>query len=125
MNLMDTMAAAMLLAENLSDFEKALRRGQSDKLSKLDYEFHRMILDGSGNRFLVGMYSQLLQLFMQYSRSSFRATDSKLATLAEHRMIYEAIEAGSGEEARYAMSLHISIAVRRLGDVEGASQDTE
>lgn len=114
-----------VLAENLSDFEKALRRGQSDKLSKLDYEFHRMILDGSGNRFLVGMYSQLLQLFMQYSRSSFRATDSKLATLAEHRMIYEAIEAGSGEEARYAMSLHISIAVRRLGDVEGASQDTE
>ena len=77
-----------------------------------------MILDGSGNRFLVGMYSQLLQLFMQYSRSSFRATDSKLATLAEAC-------AGSGEEARYAMSLHISIAVRRLGDVEGASQDTE
>ena len=30
------------LAENLSDFEKALRRGQSDKLSKLDYEFHRI-----------------------------------------------------------------------------------
>ena len=86
-----------------------------------------MILDGSGNRFLVGMYSQLLPAFhAQYGPIlSFRATDSKLATLAEHRMIYEAIEAGSGEEARYAMSLHISIAVRRLGNVEGASQDTE
>ena len=108
-----------MLAQNLSDFECALKQGQAEKLSSIDYEFHRMILDGSGNRFLIGMYTQLLQIFMQYSRSSFCATDAKSATLAEHRMIYEAIAAGSGAEAKFAMQLHISIAVRRLAAIDG------
>ena len=108
-----------MLAQNPSDFECALKQGQAEKLSSIDYEFHRMILDGSGNRFLIGTYAQLPQIFMQYSRSSFCATDAKSATLAEHRMIYEAIAAGSGAEAKFAMQLHISIAVRRLVSIDG------
>ena len=105
------------LSDNLMEFEKALKKGQFDKLPELDYEFHRMILEGSGNRFIIGMFSKLLQLFMQYSRSSFCATDSKRHTLTEHMMIIEAINASSPEEANLAMRLHLSIAMRRMNEL--------
>lgn len=97
-------------------FEGALERSEYDSLPRLDYEFHATILEGAGNRFLVGMYRQLLSLFMQYS-SSFRATDSKRDTLMEHRMIYNAIFAHSPTEARLAMELHLGIAARRMKEV--------
>ena len=105
------------LRELLGAFEDALEQAEYDELPRLDYEFHLTILEYSGNRFLIGMYKQLLSLFMQYSSSSFRATDSKRNTLAEHRTIYEALCSHSPVEARLAMELHISIASRRMKEV--------
>ena len=105
------------LRELTDSFESALERGEYDNLPRLDYEFHATILEGAGNRFLVGMYRQLLSMFMQYSSSSFRATDSKRDTLMEHRMIYNAIFAHSPTEARLAMELHLGIAARRMKEV--------
>lgn len=121
--------AAELCASHISDAELARLRGvldsfaeavekkQFENLPQLDFEFHRLILDNSGNRFLVGMYSKLLQLFMQYSKNSFRVTDSKQSTLAEHKAVYDAIAARSPAEAHLAMSLHISIAARRMNEI--------
>ena len=106
------------LAENLAAFEKELKKGRHEELSKLDYTYHKTILEGSGNRFLIGMYSQLLQLFMQYSSSSFQTTDVKRNTLTEHRMIFDAIAAHSPVEAGNAMRLHLSIAMRRLNSLD-------
>ena len=105
------------LRDLMDSFESALERGEYDNLPKMDYEFHATILEGAGNRFLVGMYRQLLSLFMQYSSSSFRATDSKRDTLMEHRMILNALSAHSPAEARLAMELHLGIAARRMKEV--------
>ena len=105
------------LRELTDSFEGALERSEYDSLPRLDYEFHATILEGAGNRFLVGMYRQLLSMFMQYSSSSFRATDSKRDTLMEHRIIYNAIFEHSPTEARLAMELHLGIAARRMKEV--------
>ncbi len=105
------------LKDNLGYFLAALEEGCYDKLAQLDFDFHRIILAGSGNRFLIDMYGQLLQIFMQYSRSSYTAIESKHCTYAEHKAIYEAIAARSPEEARLAMHLHITIAVRRISEI--------
>lgn len=107
------------LNELLEAFETALEQAEYDELPRLDYEFHLTILEYSGNRFLIGMYKQLLSLFMQYSSRSYRATDTKRDTLSEHRTIYNALCAHSPSEARLAMELHISIASRRMKDVRG------
>mgnify|MGYP000908877226 CR=1 FL=1 len=110
--------ALQKLKETLEHFLIALEEGNYDKLAQLDFDFHRIILACSGNRFLIDMYGQLLQLFMQYSRSSYTATDSKRCTYTEHKAIYDAIAARSPEEASLAMHLHIAIAVRRMTEIQ-------
>ena len=105
------------LNETMNSFRRCVEAGKYDGLARLDYSFHRIILEGSGNRFLVEMYRSLLELFMQYSQSSFAATDSKRFTLGEHQFIYDAIAAHSPSEARCAMQMHLSIAKRRMDTI--------
>jgi len=109
-----TEGAIKKLKEQLDGFESALDSKDWKLLSKYDLEFHRIILAESHNRYLVQIYQPLLESFMQYSQRSMAATYSQSNTLAEHRAVYTAIVAGSSEEARAAMQLHITIAKRRV-----------
>lgn len=117
--------AAELCAKNISDggIEKmrelleeyaAIGSHDTEQLARLDLAFHRAVLDGSKNSYLIRMYQPLLEGFMQYSRRSTAITYTRAKTLAEHTAVLEAIAARSSEEARAAMQLHISIAMRRV-----------
>lgn len=83
------------------------------RLSELDYEFHRLILEGSGNKLLGEMCRSVLRYFMIYSFNSNRRRN-EMSTSDEHRAILRGIEARSPEEASAAMRLHIEIAKRRF-----------
>ena len=117
--------AAELCAKNISDAGiEAMRElleeyaavgpRDADQLARLDLAFHRAVLDGSKNSYLIRMYQPLLEGFMQYSRRSTAAAYTRAKTLAEHTAVLEAIAARSPAEARAAMQLHISIAMRRV-----------
>ena len=117
--------AAELCAKNISDegieamrelLEEYAAVGprDADQLARLDLAFHRAVLDGSKNSYLIRMYQPLLEGFMQYSRRSTAAAYTRAKTLAEHTAVLEAIAARSPAEARAAMQLHISIAMRRV-----------
>ncbi len=97
-------------------FDEAVKNGGSDQLASLEYAFHSQILDGSGNRFLIGMYRETLSLFTEYSANSFALMRS-LSTAHEHRAILNAIAAHSAEEARCAMFWHLSVAKRRMTEL--------
>ena len=121
--------AAELCAKNISDagieamralLEEYAAVGARDaeQLSRLDLAFHRAVLDGSKNSYLIRMYQPLLEGFMQYSRRSTAAAHTRAKTLAEHSAVLDAIAARSPAEARAAMQLHISIAMRRVRQSE-------
>lgn len=85
------------------------------RLSELDHEFHRLILEGSGNRLLGELCRSVLRYFMIYSRSSNESNDCE-KTLCEHRAILSAIAAGACDEARAAMLWHIELAKRHFSE---------
>ncbi len=101
------------LKHQLDEFTKAIATNDTERLSQLDLEFHRTILNESHNRYLVQMYEPLLEAFMQYSRQSNATTYTQSNTHAEHYAVYNAIAVHSPEEAHAAMQLHINIAMRR------------
>lgn len=84
------------------------------ELANQDDRFHRLIAELSGNREFVHAFVRThchLRLFrLGYTN------DQGNATLAEHRAIASAIEAGDPEAARAAMAEHLDIARRRLGE---------
>ncbi len=102
----------------LDSFTEAIAKGEHERRSLLDYEFHRLILTESHNRYLAPMYEPLLEAFMQYSRRSNVVSPVPQNTLTEHYAVYNAIAAHAPDEARAAMELHLRIAVRRLKEVE-------
>ncbi len=83
------------------------------RLSELDCEFHRLILEGSGNRLLGELCKSVLRYFMLYSQSSNESND-RSQTLLEHRAILSAIAAGAQSEAEAAMRWHIELAKRQF-----------
>ncbi len=104
----------------MDSFMESTAKGEMERRSLLDYEFHRLILTHSRNRYLAPMYEPLLEAFMQYSRRSNVVSPAPQNTLAEHYAVYNAIAAHAPEEARAAMELHLRIAVRRLKEGEDA-----
>ncbi len=102
----------------MDSFTESTAKGEMERRSLLDYEFHRLILTQSHNRYLAPMYEPLLEAFMQYSRRSNVVSPAPQDTLAEHYAVYNAIAAHAPEEARAAMELHLRIAVRRLKEAE-------
>jgi len=82
----------------------------------MDSDFHRMIVEGSDNPWLVKTYSEL-RTHVQIARVHYKSIPwrSHAATTAvEHSNILDALEAGRADDARRAMELHIQNSMQRL-----------
>ena len=93
------------LSSILDRFSALIASGEAESagLAAIDREFHLCVIKNSGNSLLYLMYSQLGELFRQYSSSSFAARPGTAAsTLDEHTEIFRAISrhdpAGGGDE---------------------------
>jgi DNA-binding FadR family transcriptional regulator len=84
----------------------AAERGDDDRLES-DIAFHVAILSASGNKF----FGQLRELIGTALRFSIRITDrrkgERLASVAEHKKVADAITAGKPEVAAEAMRILI------------------
>jgi DNA-binding FadR family transcriptional regulator len=80
----------------------AAERGEDDPLTS-DIAFHLGVIHASGNRF----YSQLSDLIVTALHFSIRTTNNfkgvKLASIADHKKIADAIMAGNVQAAEIAM----------------------
>jgi DNA-binding GntR family transcriptional regulator len=87
-----------------------------------DRRFHHVVVEGTGNRFLVQSYEALGGQFQRFRLFSGRGVTDAEATIAEHRAIRDAISSGDADAASEAMRVHLhGVSVRSLSELAGAS----
>lgn len=99
------------LDENVADLERAPRGDRSGSLHayyEADREFHRAIVAGTRNRFLVHAYDALGAHVQRFRLFSGGGVTDATETIAEHRAITRAIESGDSLASDAAMRQHLS-----------------
>ena len=107
----ETELAGLREVFDLMDFYS--KRQNSNKVMELNKEFHQIIYDASGSRFL----SQLLKSYQEYVEETRKATvycsKNLPVILEEHRNILEAVCERNAERAVERLSLHLQNSQKR------------
>lgn len=77
------------------------------QLLELDYHFHRLIAESSGNRRLVLLLDNLFNAMALLRIQTLQRNPKVLDIQREHRQVYEAILTGDPEAARHAIGRHL------------------
>ncbi|MDQ0728150.1 GntR family transcriptional regulator [Microbacterium sp. W4I20] len=86
-----------------------------------DREFHRAIVAGTGNRFLVHAYDALGSHVQRFRLFSGRGVTDAAETVAEHRAIAQAIADGDAPAAEEAMRRHLEgVRSRAISEVSAS-----
>ncbi|MDY7114904.1 GntR family transcriptional regulator [Halomonas sp. SSL-5] len=96
--------------------EAAARAGDSDDYYYENEAFHDCIYRASHNGFLAGEARQLKQRLKPYRRLQLQVRQRLPSSLAEHREIVAAIEAGEAGRAEQALRDHVLIQGERFSD---------
>jgi DNA-binding GntR family transcriptional regulator len=117
-------AASHATAEQLQQIEsyvlKAEQAGQTPEtpsyheLLELDYHFHRLIAESSGNRRLVSLLDNVFNAMALLRIQTLKQNPKVLEIQREHREIYEAIVTGDPDVAREAISRHLLASKARV-----------
>ncbi|WP_048306742.1 GntR family transcriptional regulator [Halomonas sp. PR-M31] len=117
------LAARRILPEELSALQEALGRcesaaqaGDPDEYYHENEIFHQCIYSASHNDFLATEARQLKQRLSPYRRLQLQVRHRMLASLAEHREIVKALEAGDALQAEQSLRGHVLIQGERFGD---------
>ncbi|HLH68721.1 MAG TPA: GntR family transcriptional regulator [Candidatus Dormibacteraeota bacterium] len=122
-----TPAQKSQLADAVAAFEEACARGSlADELQAKD-EFYRILCEGAKNPVVASML-RTIQTRVQMLRSlSLGAPGRPQRSLAELKLILEAIEEGDGERAAERAATHVrnagSTALERLAELEGRAPE--
>jgi GntR family transcriptional regulator, transcriptional repressor for pyruvate dehydrogenase complex len=107
------MAAERITDENIARLNQLIvvqRDLMNDPLGYRvsDHEFHRTIMEATGNPFLVNMSSSLYMLGMEYRRMASETPGVLKQSLADHKAIVAALKARNAEAAAEAAEAHIT-----------------
>jgi DNA-binding FadR family transcriptional regulator len=100
--------SAEQLANLLKLCDKMDRQTDPQKWELLDSEFHCAIAEASGNTVFSKIVADAREALIQQSELVNLMSGRREASNVEHRLIVEAIEAGSETDARAAMEAHLS-----------------
>lgn len=116
------LAAATLTAEeldvlqdNVEQMRLELRGGDFDSASRLDFEFHRRILQAGGNQAMLGIVSSSAEIFLESQKLPFIRPERAMETWQEHRKILKALARHAAGASQKAMRQHIRAAALRTG----------
>jgi DNA-binding GntR family transcriptional regulator len=84
------------------------------ELLELDYHFHRLIGESSGNRRLVTLLDNVFNAMALLRIQTLKQNPKVLEIQQEHRQIYEAIRTGDPDIARDAISRHLLASKARV-----------
>nr|WP_236617160.1 GntR family transcriptional regulator [Halomonas anticariensis] len=104
------------LHEALERCEKAAKAGDTDEYYYENEGFHHCIYAASHNGFLANEARQLKQRLKPYRRLQLQVRHRMDTSLAEHREIVKAIEAGEAQAAEDALRQHVIIQGERFSD---------
>lgn len=118
-----TPAQVARLRELLGEQERA--RHEPEAFTALDGELHREIAAISGNPIFPAVVEAVFSWLSRYHLRLVRVRGAEFLTLAEHRAIIDAIEAGDGEAAAAAMHAHLVRANALYRHFEGSQAEAE
>lgn len=93
------------------EFAEAVADGNRILYKRADYDFHYSIMEQSANPYIPRMLSSVN--LISVSNVSGLVTDPKIS-LAGHERIMDALRNGNPEEAKAAMSYHLTLARNKL-----------
>ena len=105
------------LRNALEGCEKAVAAEDINAYYAANRDFHRTIYRAAGNSFLAGEAERLLNRLAPFRRMQLLARGRLAQSLAEHRAIYEALEAGDGDRAADALHPHVAMQGGRFNDL--------
>jgi GntR family transcriptional repressor for pyruvate dehydrogenase complex len=120
------MAAARITQEELAALAENIRKAEEhtcdlEDFYQLDLDLHGIVLKAAGNRVMPVFMQSINKLVLLMRKRSNAKPHIRLNTIADHRMIYEALAARDGEAAGKAMEQHIANVEKAfLADAEDA-----
>lgn len=94
--------------------ETAAQNGDFIKVSQLDFEFHRILADATGNRHLSRYLLHLHQVATRFNFAAWKRDRNAAPSTDEHRQIMELMRQQDVEGAKSAMRAHIENARQRI-----------
>ena len=105
------------LHQALQECQRFEELGDSDGYYYANAQFHSVIYDSCGNEYLRDQAHTLRRALQPYRRLQLRVPDRLRRSLAEHRVIAEAIEAGHAETAENAARDHVLVQVKEFSQL--------
>lgn len=103
------------LVQNLKDFKDAVREQDLVASSQLDFGFHRLVMECSGNRVFADLYGSYGSVLLESQRLPLTQRGRLWEPVTEHENVAHAIEKRDPDGARYFMHVHIMRAADRSG----------
>lgn len=124
------LAAAYARPEQLQALERALQRVESaeaevDDTLEADIEFHTRLLEASNNRFFIqfcDFIQAALRVNIACTNQLYLAKTVKVASVADHRVIYECIASGEAGRGRDRMRALFDESMNSIWEAIGASE---
>ncbi|MCI5687843.1 GntR family transcriptional regulator [Anaerovoracaceae bacterium 42-11] len=116
------------LKENVEQQEFFAQKGDVIKVRDLDTEFHDIIYKECGSVTFETILSPIHHKMMKFRRLSLEKSHRIVASVAEHKSLYNAIADGDGDKIETIMLLHIDHAYNNIMEVNeqyGTDNSTE
>ena len=104
-----------LLQDNLGTFKEATRELDLVSSSRVDFEFHHLIMRFSRNRMLVNLHRTYHHVLLESVRLPLAQRDTVWEPVTEHERILSALCRHDPDGAAYYMRAHIARAAGRVG----------
>lgn len=103
------------LKQSLRDFRDAVCERDLVASSQLDFGFHKLIMDYSGNRVFTDLHGSFGSVLLESQRLPLTQHERLWEPVNEHENIVQAIEKRDPDGASYFMHVHITRAADRVG----------
>jgi len=102
------------LDEIVSQGEAAAATGDHIRLSELDSEFHRILAEATGNRYLRDYLVHLQRIASRFNIATWKRDKDASHSLEEHHQLVEFLRKRDAEQTKTAMLEHIENARQRV-----------
>jgi GntR family transcriptional repressor for pyruvate dehydrogenase complex len=105
-----------LMHEATDEMERALR--SPDEYVAADIRFHLVLAEATGNRLLLHLMQAIRERLTEMFGTVYRFPGGPERSIAQHRLITQAIEAEDRERARQLMTEHITRVEQELAELD-------
>ncbi len=107
------------LKDNIDQQEFFAQKGDAIKVRDLDTEFHDIIYKECGSTTFESILSPIHHKMMKFRRISLEKSKRIMASVAEHKALYNAIAEKDGDKVDTLMLVHIDHAYNSIMEVSG------